>query len=143
MIDPRTHVQACEDRDRQFVENAKLRADLEQMTKHAKEGWDLAATRASQWKAAELQKEEVVKEARFRIELADLWISQLREALGKAMDALACYPDHDVALQAELEMVRRAVAVKRVHAKLLCGCPGPDPTCHLTTCCERTKGLDH
>jgi F0F1-type ATP synthase membrane subunit b/b' len=41
------------------AENAKLRAEVEQLTKHAKEGWDLANERTRQWKASELQVKEL------------------------------------------------------------------------------------
>ncbi len=37
----------------------KLSADLEQMTKHANEGWALANTRTAQWKTVELQNDEL------------------------------------------------------------------------------------
>jgi hypothetical protein len=58
------------------------------------------------------EKKELKKEAEFRLGLSDLWIKQLRKALSKAMDALASDPDHDVSLQARLEMTRRAVVIE-------------------------------
>lgn len=83
MIDPRTHVQACEDRDRLLTENAKLKADLEQMTKHAREGWDLAGTRASQWKSAQESDAESLKLYRSARDRADAALLQVRDLTQK------------------------------------------------------------
>lgn len=60
-----------------------------------------------------LQLEELRKEAKFRIEAADLWVSQLRVALSEAMDALASDPEHDVSLQARLEIARRGIVIEQ------------------------------
>ena len=60
-----------------------------------------------------LQLDELQKESKFQIDLSSLWIKQLREALGEAMDALASDPDHDIGLQAGLELARRAVDLSK------------------------------
>lgn len=52
---------------------------------------------------------ELLKESQFRIELAELWISQLREAIGAAIGKLASAPDHDILLQEMLERRKSVV----------------------------------
>lgn len=80
---------------------------------------DLHTCNSEKVKALELKYAELLKESKFRIELGSLWVSQLRKALGEAMDALASDPNHDVSLQARLEMTRRAVLIetKEIPAK--------------------------
>lgn len=72
---------------------------------------------------ADLQRDEILKEFKFRQGLATLWISQLRQALGEAMDVLASDPDHDVALQARLELTRRAVDCTEKRVVPVPNCP--------------------
>lgn len=73
-------------------------AELAAMTKHAKEGWDLANTRTGQWKAAELQKDDALKvlDKVARGARADGYIGQDGQLLKEVERVLAGVPEKRV-----------------------------------------------
>lgn len=46
----------------QLEENKKLRAEVDLMTRHAKEGWDLSHKRTRQWKEVEAERDRLQAE---------------------------------------------------------------------------------
>ncbi len=119
-----------------------LSSELEQMTKHANEGWALANTRTAQWKSTELQNDE----------LRDS-LSEILQAL-RNRDSEKMYTEEIEDAEKLLSKIRAAEKAENRRAytekpkceecvgpqgtKRCAGVPGCDCTCHAE---KRVDGL--